>query len=94
MTSLLRWQIGDIRITRVQEWEAGGMAFILPEATPANLAGVDWIGPFVDGKGEALASVHTLAIETGDRWFPTFANARTQVARTEWSTGRAKTIRS
>jgi hypothetical protein len=67
MSSLLRWQIGDVKITRVQEWEAGGMGFILPEATPENLAGVDWIDPFVDEKGEALGSVHTLAIEVGDR---------------------------
>jgi glyoxylase-like metal-dependent hydrolase (beta-lactamase superfamily II) len=148
MSSLLRWQIGDVKITRVQKWEAGGMGFILPEATPENLAGVDWIDPFVDEKGEALGSVHTLAIEVGDRcvlvdtcigndkermpmklwhkrqapfledleaagfppsrvdtvvcthlhtdhvgwntrlvderWVPSFANARTQVARTEW----------
>jgi glyoxylase-like metal-dependent hydrolase (beta-lactamase superfamily II) len=67
MTQLLRWQIGDIRITRVQEWEAGGMGFILPDATRENLAGIDWIAPFVDERGEALGSVHTLALEVGDR---------------------------
>lgn len=67
MTELLRWQIGDIRITRVQEWEAGGMGFILPDATRENLAGIDWIAPFVDERGEALGSVHTLALEVDDR---------------------------
>lgn len=67
MTQLHRWQIGDIRITRVQEWEAGGMGFILPDATRENLAGIDWIAPFVDERGEALGSVHTLALEVGDR---------------------------
>ena len=30
-----RWQIGDVRITRIVEMEvAGGKRFILPQATP------------------------------------------------------------
>lgn len=67
MTTVLRWQVGDVRITRVQEWEAAGMRFVLPDATPENLAGVGWIGPYLDAQGEALGSVHTLALEVGER---------------------------
>ena len=146
--SLLRWKIGDITITRVQELEAPGMRFILPEATADNLAEIPWIGPYVDGAGDAVGSVHSLIVEAGercivvdtcigndkerlpmkmwhrrqspfledladagfppervdtvvcthlhvdhvgwntrlveDRWIPTFANARTLLARPEW----------
>jgi len=65
--SILRWQVGEITITRVQELEAPGMRFILPEATTENLGTIPWIGPYLDPAGEALGSVHSLLIETGDR---------------------------
>ena len=55
----LRWQIGDVRITRVQEFEAPGIGFILPEATRENLATIDWIGPWVNARGETVGSVHS-----------------------------------
>lgn len=64
---MLRWQIGDVRITRVQELELPGLKWLLPDATAENLKQIDWIGPFVDENGEALASVHALLIETPDR---------------------------
>lgn len=67
MTATLRWQVGDVRITRVQEWEGVGMRFVLPDATLENLADVDWIGPFVDEAGEAVGSVHSLVVEVDDR---------------------------
>ena len=38
MSQLLRWQVGAVRITRVQELEAPGMRFIVPQATLDNLA--------------------------------------------------------
>ena len=31
MSQLLRWQVGAVRITRVQELEAPGMRFIVPQ---------------------------------------------------------------
>ena len=62
------WQIGDVRITRVQELVAPGIRFILPDATREALAAIDWLAPhFVNEKGEAVASVHALVIETPDR---------------------------
>jgi len=64
---MLRWQIGDVRITRIQELEAPGLKWLLPDATPENLAGIDWIGPFVADDGHGLASVHALLVEAPDR---------------------------
>ncbi len=144
---MLKWQIGDVRITRVQELEAPGLKWLLPDATNENLATIDWIGPYVSAEGEAVASVHALLVEApgrtivvdtcigndkeralpawnqlqtrflddlaaagpgvaaidavvcthlhidhvgwntrleGDRWVPTFANARYLLGRTEW----------
>jgi glyoxylase-like metal-dependent hydrolase (beta-lactamase superfamily II) len=64
---MLRWKIGDVRITRVQELEAPGLKWLLPDATPENLKTIDWIGPFLSADGDALASVHALVIEAPDR---------------------------
>ncbi len=60
---MLRWQIGDVRITRVQELEAPGLSWLLPDATVEKLKGIDWIGPFVDADGKPVASVHALVLE-------------------------------
>ena len=49
MNQLLRWQVGAVRITRVQELEAPGMRFIVPQATLDNLAGIPWLAPFLVG---------------------------------------------
>jgi glyoxylase-like metal-dependent hydrolase (beta-lactamase superfamily II) len=67
MTRILRWQVGDVKITRVQEWEGSGLRFLLPDATQENLAAIDWIGPFVNEQGKAVASVHSLVLEVGSR---------------------------
>jgi glyoxylase-like metal-dependent hydrolase (beta-lactamase superfamily II) len=64
----MHWQVGDVRITRVQELEAPGITFILPKATPENLGGIPWLAPhFVDGDGNGVASVHALVVETPAR---------------------------
>jgi len=63
----LRWQVGDVRITRVQELEAADLRFLLPDATPENLAAIPWIGPFRGEGGHALASIHALLLEVGGR---------------------------
>lgn len=67
MAETLRWQIGDVRITRLQELEAPDIRFILPDASVENLAEVSWLGPFLAENGHALASIHTLIVETGER---------------------------
>ena len=67
MSELLRWQVGDVRITRVQELEAPDIRFVMPDATVENLAEIAWLGPFRAPGGHALASVHTLILEVGER---------------------------
>lgn len=67
MDRLLRWQVGDIRITRMQELEAPGMRFIVPNATIENLAEILWLTPFLSDKGDAVGSVHALIIEIEDQ---------------------------
>jgi glyoxylase-like metal-dependent hydrolase (beta-lactamase superfamily II) len=65
---MLSWRIGDVRITRVQELELPGLRFVLPDATPEKLATIPWLAPhFIGEGGEALASVHALVIDAGDR---------------------------
>lgn len=63
MDPLLHWQIGEIRITRLQELQAPGMSFIVPNATINNLAEIAWLTPFLSEKGDAVGSVHALIIE-------------------------------
>ncbi len=61
---MLKWKIGAVSITRVQELELPGMKWILPDATVENLAQIPWLKPhFVDGRGEAMAAVQTFMIE-------------------------------
>ena len=67
MSSWLRWQIGDVRVTRVQEFEAPGIGFLLPDATPGNLAEIPWLSPYLDHRGEAVGSGHSLILEVGER---------------------------
>jgi len=64
---MLKWQIGDVRITRIQEIELPGLTWLLPDATAENLGSIGWISPFVDATGDAMASVHALLIETPER---------------------------
>ncbi len=64
---MLSWKIGDVRITRVQELEAPGLDWLLPDATTENLRAIDWIGPFVGPDGRPMASVHALLVEAPGR---------------------------
>ncbi len=68
MTDVQRWKIGDVTITKVTEIEIPGPAtWIVPDATPENLAREKWLQPhFADAQGVAIMSVHALVIESGD----------------------------
>jgi glyoxylase-like metal-dependent hydrolase (beta-lactamase superfamily II) len=68
MTRVQRWKIGDVRVTKVTEIEVPGPAsWIIPKATPENLAAETWLQPhFADAKGAAIMSVHALVLETRD----------------------------
>ncbi len=67
MSTVRTWQVGDLTITRVQEYEGPGMSLIVQDATADNLAPIDWIGPFVDDQGEGLAAIQSFVITDGDQ---------------------------
>ena len=67
MAGTTTWQIGDVRVTRVQEYEGPGMTLIVPDANADNLCQIDWIGPFVDAQGDGSAAIQSLVVEDGDR---------------------------
>lgn len=64
-----RWEIGNVRITRIVELEiTGGTRFILPDATRDAVKDMKWMAPhFMDDEGNLVMSVHALVVETPDR---------------------------
>ncbi len=64
-----KWQIGDVKITRVVESEnAFDMTMLLPDATADNVRKEPWLRPhFSDEAGKLKLSIHALAIESGGR---------------------------
>ena len=64
-----QWKVGDVTVTKVVEIDiAGSMTWILPEATPENLASVPWLKPhFVNDENKGLMSVHALVVESQGR---------------------------
>src|SRR5437870_13672294 len=67
MSDLLCWQVGAVRITRVQELEAPGMRFIVPQAMIDSLAGMPWLPALLAANGDAMGSVHALVVEVAGR---------------------------
>lgn len=68
MTEFLTWQIGAVRVTRIQESEAVGLDEFLKDAVPENLKKIEWLKPhFVNEDGEPSWSIHALVLEVGDR---------------------------
>jgi len=62
---MLRWQIGDVRITQVVELTTASLGpYLLPEATPEWLKSIDWMRPFIDADGRMVLSIHALIMET------------------------------
>lgn len=61
-----KWQIGDVKITRVVELEiAGGTRFILPDAVRDEVKPIAWLRPhFADADGNLIMSIHALIVET------------------------------
>jgi glyoxylase-like metal-dependent hydrolase (beta-lactamase superfamily II) len=64
-----RWQVGDVTIAKIVEIETASSArWILPDASRENLARVSWCRPhFVTEDGQAIMSVHALALESQGR---------------------------
>jgi glyoxylase-like metal-dependent hydrolase (beta-lactamase superfamily II) len=65
----MRWQIGDVKITKIVEVEgAGGTKFILPQATPERALAIGWLVPrFATESGKLRMSIHSLVVETPAR---------------------------
>ena len=61
----MRWQIGDVTVTKIVELETtGGSRFILPEATPDAIRPIAWLIPhFADENGRLKMSIHALVVE-------------------------------
>jgi glyoxylase-like metal-dependent hydrolase (beta-lactamase superfamily II) len=66
---MLKWQIGDATITQLIEMTDGsGTLEVLPDATPDNLAQIDWLKPnFVTPEGNLIMNIQMLVIETPSR---------------------------
>jgi hypothetical protein len=64
-----RWEIGDVKITRVAEMETVSKAtFVLPDATLENIQRETWLQPhFAEPGGRVRMSIHALIIESEDR---------------------------
>ncbi len=68
MEDLLRWIVGDLRITRILEVEVSGMSFLIPDAVPANVGRIAWLGsPLVTTGAEIVACIQSFAVEAGGR---------------------------
>ena len=66
---VLRWQIGDVRISRVVEIEGSSPGtFFFKDATPEKLLQHAWLKPhFMTDDGRLIASIHAFVIESGGR---------------------------
>lgn len=66
---VLRWQVGDVRITRVVEAEGPTPgSFLFAEAAPEKLLQHAWLQPhFMTAEGMLISSIHAFLIESGSR---------------------------
>jgi glyoxylase-like metal-dependent hydrolase (beta-lactamase superfamily II) len=64
-----RWEIGDVKITRVVEMETVSKGtFVLPEATLENIQKEPWLQPhFAEANGRMRMSIHALIVESANR---------------------------
>lgn len=65
-TTPLRWTVGDVTVTRVEELVAPVPgAYLLPDLVPEHVDGArPWIDPFFTAEYHLLLSVHSFVIET------------------------------
>jgi len=61
------WQVGDVRITKIIEFEMPpieGPDFIFPDATAARMREIPWLTPAYVDDGRLKFSFHALVVET------------------------------
>ena len=62
---VLKWQIGDVRITQIVELTTASLGpHLLPQATPAAMQTIPWMAPFIDERGRIVLSMHALVVES------------------------------
>jgi glyoxylase-like metal-dependent hydrolase (beta-lactamase superfamily II) len=62
---MLKWQIGDVRITQVVELTTASLGpYLLPRATPEVLQPIAWLQPFLDQDGRIVLSIASLMLES------------------------------
>jgi glyoxylase-like metal-dependent hydrolase (beta-lactamase superfamily II) len=62
---MLKWQIGDVRITQVVELTTASLGpYLLPRATPEVLQPIAWLKPFLDQDGRIVLSIASLMLES------------------------------
>jgi len=66
---VLRWQVGDVRITRVVESEGPTpVAFLFPDCAPERLLQHGWLKPhFFGDEGKLRTSIHAFVVESKGR---------------------------
>lgn len=61
----MKWKVGDITITRIQEIVYPEFSDVIPAATPEVVKQVKWLFPhFVTDEGQLSLSIHSLIVET------------------------------
>lgn len=66
---MLKWQVGDVTVTRIVELETlGGTRFLLPQATYEAVREIPWLIPhFANETGKLKMSIHALMLEAPGR---------------------------
>ena len=65
---LLRWQVGDVRITRIVETLLPTSPRFMFGVSKEEVRQIDWLRPhFIDDKGLLTLSIHALVIESRDQ---------------------------
>jgi glyoxylase-like metal-dependent hydrolase (beta-lactamase superfamily II) len=65
-----QWQVGKVKITRVVEFEVGGVPpdFMFAELTEEKVKSVSWIHPnYADPDGKLRSSIHSYLVESQGR---------------------------
>ncbi|MCP5178363.1 MAG: MBL fold metallo-hydrolase [Pseudomonadales bacterium] len=64
---MLKWRVGEVTVTQVVELTTASLGpHLLPQATPAELAAMPWLAPFLED-GRLVLSIHSLIVEAPGR---------------------------
>lgn len=65
----MKWKVGAVTITKITELEStGGTRFILPQASPDAIRGMEWLIPrYATAAGKLRMSIHSYVVEADGR---------------------------